>query len=251
METPALDKNIVFMNKKCFPLEINSTKEFTMQLKRIAKDNGLKYKEVTTSPGMGGWISRTIAPIIYRKVLKPKEDISDLTNYSEDHIAYFKDDYFIVKKGYEELEKDIKELYEMFSMVREAENEIKRNRDILHKIELAEKDSRLENTCLKPEEIIEIMDKIIPDFKTIAQIDFGFNGKQQIPDWYWTYSRVGLGKNLPNKPLFKLFEDILYHLKESIELKFYEKANISEISKEFYKKYQREGERIIIPKKYR
>jgi len=250
MEKTTLDKNIEFIGKKCFPLNEKSSKEFSIQIRRIAKKYGLKYREEEISRGLTGWIPRTIRPVIYRKILNPSQDGTDLSNYSIDDIVYFEDDHFFVRKGYEELRRDLRDLYETFSMVREAEEEVERNRRKLDKIEQEERKTRLVRTILETQEIIAILNQYSPLFTKNAEKESFLFGERQI--LCWRYLDCKGSEDYPvGDSLFKSLDEVLGLIKNKIIDKFEDKANLSEIREEFYEKWEREDRRIIIPIKYR
>jgi len=234
------------MGKACFPASVKATEEFTLQVKRIAHENGLKYRKETINRGLGCWVPSTIRPVIYRKVLNSSEDKTDLSNYSIDDVVIFEDDHFILKQGYEHLRRDLKDLYAVFSIVRQAEEEVEVNRKKLGEYEIQERDARLEQTSLETEEITAIIEQNYQKFKDCAEKD----GFEDMPVFAWRYKDcITRNKDYDRYSLFGKFDKVLSLIKFEIKRKFEERANTQEISDKFYEKWRREGRRIIISRR--
>lgn len=109
-----LDQEIEFAGKDCFPITWRSCSEFCLQVKIIAQKYGLKYN---TAQRTEGW-DFSGKPMIYRKVLKSISNETDFSNYSIDEIVRFENNHFIIKRGYDFLKGELKDLYDVFSAVR-------------------------------------------------------------------------------------------------------------------------------------
>lgn len=233
------DKDFVFMGKNCFPLTIESTRGFLIQVQRIALEQGFKYREEKIAKGLSGWFPGTVRPVICRRIFKQGENEIDLSNSTMDDVACFEDDYFIVNQGesYEKLKKELRDLYETFSIVREAEGEIERNREKLKEIESEERERRLKQTSLGTEEITKIIDQCVPYFREEVE--------KQNPSWSYQ-SCIENGAVSYRDTLFKGLDNVLEYMKRKIREKFEERADIKGLSDEFYTRWKREGERIIV-----
>lgn len=253
------------VGKICLPTESESNEGILLQLQRIAREEGLKYRTENVATGMvPKWIS-TVTPVFYRRVFnspvltkyEPLDDsysnpkIPDIlrnalelrdpstedffkTYAQTEAIVYIEPNHFFIRKGeqYSNLRRKLREWYRITDLIGRCDRDVEKGRELVERLEQEEIEREKRRTRVPSKKLRMALMK---------HVGWYLKNRLQNDDSKWSYWDF-------EHDLAKSWESTSYNASYEMRDTFEDTPEVKRIRKEYHERWDAEGTRIILPR---